>query len=118
MTRLSDEVRMAVDQELDQMLWSAIEDKRLLRFTYKNNERIAEPHDYGVQKGIVRLLCWQVSGRSSSRVPGWRLVDVEGMKDFEMLDKHFSGSRDAGSDKRQQWDEVFIRVGARVPKAS
>jgi hypothetical protein len=40
------------------------------------------------------------------------------MKDFEMLDKHFSGSRDAGSDKRQQWDKVFIRVGARVPKAS
>jgi hypothetical protein len=80
---------MAVDQEVDQMLRSAIASKQLVRFQYKDNERIVEPHDYGIQNGIVRSFCWQVGGRSGSRIPGWRMVDVDGMHDFEVLDKHF-----------------------------
>jgi hypothetical protein len=83
---------MAVDQELDQMLRSAIANKQLVRFQYKANERIVEPHDYGIQNGIVRLFCRQVGGRSSSRIPGWRMIDVDGMRDLEVLDKHFGGN--------------------------
>jgi hypothetical protein len=100
---------MAVDQKLDQMLRSAIADKRLIRFRYKGNERLVEPHDYGIQNGIVRLFCWQVGGRSGSRIPGWRLVDVEGMQDFEMLDKRFAGNREVQG-RHHRWGEVFIRV--------
>ena len=55
---------MAVDQELDQRLRSAIRNKQLLEFNYHGNDRVVEPHDYGIQNGIVRLLCWQVGGRS------------------------------------------------------
>jgi hypothetical protein len=66
---------MAVDQELDQRLGSAIRNKPLLEFNNKGNDRVVEPHDYGIQNGIVRLLCWQVGGRSGSRIPGCRLVD-------------------------------------------
>jgi hypothetical protein len=67
---------MAVDQKLDQRLRSAIRNEQLLEFNYKGNDRVVEPHDYGIQNGIVSLLCWQVGGRSGSRVPGWCLVDV------------------------------------------
>jgi hypothetical protein len=101
---------MVGGQELDQFLRNAIANKQLLQFKYKGNERIAEPHDYGIQNGIVRLLCWQVGGRSSGRIPGWRLVDVDGMKEVEVLDKHFRGNRDVPTGKHHQWDEVFIRV--------
>jgi len=52
-----------VDQELDELIRSAIMQRNLLRFTYKGNERIAEPHDYGIQNGIVRVFCFQVAGR-------------------------------------------------------
>ena len=38
--------------------------KQLLEFNYKGNDRVFEPHAYGIQNGIVRLLCWQVGGRS------------------------------------------------------
>jgi hypothetical protein len=100
---------MAVDQKLDQMLYSAIENKRLIRFGYKGNERIVEPHDYGVQNGIVRLFCWQVGGRSSNRIPGWRMIDVVGMQNCEVLDKHFAGNREVHG-KHHRWDEIFIRV--------
>jgi hypothetical protein len=100
---------MAVDQKLDQLLRNAIENKRLIRFVYKNNERIVEPHDYGIQNGIVRLFCWQVGGKSSGRIPGWRMIDVERMQDCGMLDKRFAGNREV-SGKHHRWDEIFIRV--------
>jgi hypothetical protein len=100
---------MAVDQKLDGLLRNAIENKQLIRFVYKSNERIVEPHDYGIQNGIVRLFCWQVGGRSSGRIPGWRMIDVGGMLNSELLDKHFPGNREVQG-KHHRWDEVFIRV--------
>ena len=42
----------------------AIREKRLIEFTYKSGGvRIAEPHDYGIQNGIERLLAFQLSGK-------------------------------------------------------
>jgi len=100
-----------VDQELDELIRSAIMQRNLLRFTYKSNERIAEPHDYGIQNGIVRVFCSQVAGRSTSPLPGWCLVDVHEMQDYEILEQHFGGNREAPSGRHHRWDEVFIRVG-------
>jgi hypothetical protein len=100
---------MVVDLELDRLLRIAIENKQLIRFIYKNNERIAEPHDYGIQNGVVRLFCWQVGGKSSGRIPGWRMIDVEGIENCESLDRHFAGNREV-SGKHHRWDKVFIRV--------
>jgi predicted DNA-binding transcriptional regulator YafY len=102
-------VEMAVDEKVDQLLRSAIENKQLIRFIYKNSERIVEPHDYGVQNGIIRLFSWQVGGHSSGRLPGWRMFDVNGIQNCEALKKHFAGNRDV-SVKHHRWDEVFIRV--------
>jgi hypothetical protein len=102
-------VEIKINEDLHQLLASAIENKRLIRFVYKPNERIVEPHDYGIQNGIVRLFCWQVGGRSSNRIPGWRMIDVEGMQDCEVLDKHFAGNREVQG-KHHRWDQVFTRV--------
>jgi hypothetical protein len=101
---------MALDDEIDQLIRKAISEKHLLRFTYKGQERIAEPHDYGIQNKTIRLFCYQVGGQSSSRLPGWRLVDVSEMQDCEMLKRHFAGNRETTSGKHRRWDEVFIRV--------
>jgi hypothetical protein len=102
---------MAVDQELDQLLYRAVEKKHLLRFRYKGSERVVEPHDYGIQNGVVRLFCWQVDGQSKSPLPGWRLIDVANMQNCEMLDRQFGGNREAPSGKHHRWDKLFIRVG-------
>jgi predicted DNA-binding transcriptional regulator YafY len=106
-------VVMAVDQQPDQLLREAIAKKHLLRFNYKGSERIVEPHDYGVQNGMVRLLCWQVGGKSKGRIPGWRLVDIDGIQNCEMLGRAFGGNREVASGTHHRWDEVFIRVGPR-----
>jgi hypothetical protein len=103
---------MAVDEHVDEMLYSAIGNKRLLRFRYKASLRVVEPHDYGIQKGIARLLCWQVGGKSSGRIPGWRWIDVEGIEACEMLERSFPGRREVQSGEHHQWDKVFIRVAS------
>jgi hypothetical protein len=41
--------------KLDQLLRTAIEQTRLLRLRYQNRDRIFEPHDYGVYKGVIKL---------------------------------------------------------------
>ena len=101
---------MMVEKGLDDLLRDASTEKHLLRFMYNGQERIAEPHDYGIQNGILRLFCYQVGGQSSSRLPGWRLVDGSEMRDCEMLKQRFAGNREAPSGKHHRWDEVFIRV--------
>jgi hypothetical protein len=99
-----------IDPGLHELLYGTIQNKRLIRFSYKNRERIVEPHDYGIQNGIVRLLSWQIGGRSSGRLPGWRWFDVAEIEDCEMLDKHFPGNRELPSGHHHQWDQIFIRV--------
>jgi hypothetical protein len=100
---------VAVDSGLNELLYGAIQKKRLIRFRYKKMERVVEPHDYGIQNGTVRLLSWQVGGQSSGRIPGWRWFDVNTFQACEMLERSFSGNRDA-SGEHHQWDELFIRV--------
>lgn len=97
-------------KSLDQLLREAIGSRHLIRFRYKNQERIAEPHDYGIQNGVVRLFCYQVGGRSSGRLPGWRMFDVQGIRDCEPLEKKFTGNREIPSGTHHHWDEIFLRV--------
>ena len=101
---------MPVEVDLDRLLREAIRTKHLLRFRYKNQERIVEPHDYGTQNGIVRLFCYQVAGRSRSPLPGGRVVDVHKIQECEMLERRFAGNRDTPSGKHHKWVEIFIRV--------
>jgi hypothetical protein len=95
--------------DLHRLLYGAIQNKRLIRFRYKNKQRIVGPHDYGIQKRIARLLSWQIGGPSSSRVPGWRCFDVPDMQYVEILEESFPGNRDVAG-KHHQWDQIFIRV--------
>jgi hypothetical protein len=66
-----------------------IEQKRLIRFSYKDKPRIVEPHDYGVRKGSVKLLSYQVGGSSSEPLPNWRWVEVSSISDLHLLNRTF-----------------------------
>jgi hypothetical protein len=97
--------------ETDRLIRQAIGEKRLIRFVYQNKLRIAEPHDYGVQNGEVRLLSYQVGGESNSGfLPSWRLVSVDRMTEVNMEIKTFPGSRGPDSTKHYRWDELYARV--------
>jgi hypothetical protein len=51
-------------RRIDKLLRTAIEQKRLIRFNYRDKARIVEPHDYGVHKGSVKVFGYQVGGAS------------------------------------------------------
>ena len=98
------------EPDVNPMIWAAIEQKRLLRFRYKNRERIVEPHDYGIHKGIIKLFGYQVGGSSSHKLPNWRWAEQNLISDIELLDKTFPGGRPTKSGKHHKWDKLFIRV--------
>jgi hypothetical protein len=101
---------MPLVNEVDELLRTAIEQKRLLRLVYKEKPRVIEPHDYGIHKGTVKLLGYQVAGASSSSLPNWRWMEVESITDIELLDRTFRGGRSPASGKHHHWDQLFIRV--------
>jgi hypothetical protein len=105
-----------MNASLDQLLLEAIRTRHLIRFRYKGQERIAEPHDYGIQNETVRLFCYQVGGHSSGRLPGWRMFDVLEMRECELLQREFAGNRETLSGSHLRWDKIFLRVGRPGPR--
>jgi hypothetical protein len=95
---------------INPLIWKAIEEKRLIRLLYKNRERIIEPHDYGIQKGVVKLLVYQVGGSSSGPLPAWRSMEEALISEIHVLNRTFPGGRPTPSGKHQTWDKLFIRV--------
>jgi predicted DNA-binding transcriptional regulator YafY len=92
------------------VLYKAIEERRLIRLRYNDRERIVEPHDCGVHKGVVKLLAYQVGGSSSHKLPNWRWLEEDSMSDIELLSESFAGGRPTESGEHHRWEELFIRV--------
>jgi hypothetical protein len=91
----------------------ALHNKRLIGIRYQGRDRIAEPHDYGVQKGMERLLVYQLIGptRPGQSAAGWRLLEVSKIESLVVLDETFRGSRGSSHQDHHAWDVVYARVG-------
>jgi hypothetical protein len=94
----------------DPVLWTAIENTRMIRFTYHGKDRLVEPHDHGILNGSVQLLSWQVAGSSTRPLPNWLLTKVDEITDLALLDQTFPGGRPTASGKHIHWDMLFVRV--------
>ena len=92
------------------LLWTAIQNRHMIRFAYHAKDRLAEPHDHGILGGTVQLLSWQVAGSSSRPLPNWLLTKVDEMSDIILLDQTFSGGRPTASGKHIEWEVLFLRV--------
>ena len=104
---------MTADGSVDEELRFAIANKRLLQVSYKGRVRVAEPHDYGVQKGVARLLAYQRSAAGSGPrkdVTGWRLLDLPKIERCLVLDETFPGSRGQAHQAHNVWDVLYARV--------
>lgn len=105
----------ALPSAADATIRHAITSRKLLQFSLDGGSRIAEPHDYGVRKGKVQLLVYQLSGASrSGRLPDWRWVDLSRATDFQVLEQSFAGGRNDGITKHTVWEQLFLRVEGRV----
>lgn len=97
--------------DIDKLIRQAIGQKRLLQFVYQGKNRVIEPHDYGIHRGSVKLLAYQIGGSSSGRIPNWRWIEADQISDIELLSKTFPGGRSAPSGQHHQWEVLYARVG-------
>jgi hypothetical protein len=108
-------VRRKQSFPIDEQLRFAIAHKRLIQFSYAGAQRVAEPYDYGVQNGVVKLLVYQrlasETGTLRHGAKGWRLLDVSKIAECSVLDQDFKGSRGAQHQRHRAWDVVYARVG-------
>ena len=92
------------------LLWTAVEDRRMIRLLYHGRIRTLEPHDHGILNGSVQLLAYQVGGSSSRRLPNWILMKADAIINLELLDQRFPGGRPTASGKHLKWEALYIRV--------
>lgn len=100
-------------RSIDEQLRFAIRSKRLIEVAYSGAPRIVEPHDYGVHKGVTRLLSYQLrqSGVSGRKIlSGWRLFDLAKIEKCVVLSTTFAGSRGGMHEHHYEWDPLFARV--------
>ena len=97
---------------VDAHIREAIAGKNLLQLRYKDQTRVVEPHDYGIQQGVRRLLVYQLNstGTTGSHSVGWRLFDVAKIESLSVLEAKFKGSRRAGHQDHHTWDVLYARV--------
>ncbi len=101
-------------RNVDQLLRTAIAERRLIAFVLDERARLAEPHDYGMINGEPRLFFYQIGGESRSRRPlGWRWAALSKISQLHVLDEHFGGTRPVPSGRHVQWDEVLATVSPR-----
>jgi hypothetical protein len=98
---------------IDEQLRFAIAHKRLIQITYGGHVRVLEPHDYGIQKGTLRLLAFQIRGGSLHAKGGrygWKLLSLSKIEACTVLDDDFPGSRARSTQEHLVWDQLFARV--------
>jgi hypothetical protein len=98
------------EPQVNPLLWKAIEERRLVRVRYNDRERVIEPHDYGVHKGVVKLLAYQVGVSSNHKLPDWRWLEEDSMSGIELLSERLAGGRPTESGEHHKWEKLFIRV--------
>jgi hypothetical protein len=104
---------VAVEGSVDEQLRFAIANRRLIQVSYTGRVRVAEPHDYGVQKGVTRLLSYQrgaAGGGPRKDATGWRLLDLSKIERCLVLDETFPGSRGQAHHAHYVWDTLYARV--------
>ena len=95
----------------EDLIQSAIQDKKLLKFIYHKFERIVEPHVFGVLDGREELQSYQIRGGSSTGgLPEWRRMILTEMSDVEILDQTFPGKRPFPSGKHSSFDRIISLV--------
>jgi hypothetical protein len=97
---------------LRELICQAISERRLIRFDYKGEERIVEPHLLGERtSGNEALSAWQVGGFSESNSqPPWRSYLLDKMAQLVILEQQFDGPRPGYNPHDSTMSRIFCRL--------
>lgn len=106
---------------MSQDIRTAIEQRRLLSFTYGGHPRTVMPAALGVAKRKRKpvLHAYQVEGGSSrGGIPAWRYFYADEMSDLRLLDETFAADPPGWAPGALEEVEVSLAGGARPASAS
>ncbi len=90
-----------------QTICAAIRDKKCLRFRYKNEVRVVEPHLLGYDSdGDLTLSAWQVSGTR----PDWRDFHVAKISGLTTTEQNVLKPRQGYNPRDETIDRVVCRL--------
>ena len=94
------------------VLTFAIENRRVVTFTYDGHHRVVEPFLLGVTtRGTLALRGYQTAGTSThGQVPGWHLFSLSKIESIEVTRSEFEGARALYNPT----DKAMLRIYARV----
>lgn len=90
----------------------AIENRKLLEFTYDGYFRIVEPHTVGISRtGKETLAAFQIDGDSNrGSVPCWGQFSVSKIENLQILDEIFTRTRPGYTRGDSRMDEIFSKL--------
>lgn len=95
----------------EDLIQSAIQNKKIIEFDYHEHHRIAEPHIYGILGGEEDILVFQTGGSSSSGgLPQWRRMHVSEISNLIIADQTFAGHRETPTGKHSSFDTILAIV--------
>jgi len=93
---------------MDELILSALIDKKIIIFQYDGFERICEPHVFGVANGKKQLLCYQIAGGTRrGGIPQWRRFELTGMLKLKESGESFPGKRPVPHPPSLGWDRII-----------
>ncbi|HEU4470176.1 MAG TPA: hypothetical protein VFR58_03760 [Flavisolibacter sp.] len=96
---------------MDALISFAIENKKLLSFSYDGYFRIVEPHCYGITStGKEAIRAFQADGDSSDGKLGWKIFDLGRTEKLKLLDHTFNSAREGYSKGDKAMKRIFIEL--------
>jgi predicted DNA-binding transcriptional regulator YafY len=101
---------------------TAIKEKNLIKFIYKERPRLVEPYHIGVYGNKVQLHAYDAEDYYS--IPGWKNFIVSEMQDILILPPHFKARADYSPNYSQYKTislcipdyELFLRYWPKAPR--
>ncbi len=93
------------------IICDAINQMRLIEFTYHGNPRVVEPHTYGNDtKGHDALRAFQVGGYSSSGSYDWKMFHISKMMNIQISNLSFSNTRQKYKRNDSGFDTIYCQL--------
>lgn len=97
---------------MNKTICQAIQEMKLLEFTFHGHRRVVEPHTHGIdRKGRESLSAYQVSGTSGSGgVPDWRLFRTSEISFLTLSQQKFSNRRSGYKKGDSRMSRIFCEL--------
>lgn len=98
---------------MNSKICEAIKNRRVIKFSYEEHERIIEPHCYGMLESTNNeaLCAYQIGGYSSSgKIPMWRLYIVSKMSGIIVRDEQFKNPRSGYKINDSRMSRIFCQI--------